>query len=253
MLLAIDIGNTNIVVGVFDDSSLVRSWRLSTRRETTADELEVLFRALLGGLLDGIDDAVVASVVPPLTAPVLEATRALCKVAPLEVAPGVKTGLRIRTDNPQEVGADRILNAVAAHSRHSGAVIVIDFGTATTLDVVTSGGDYLGGVICPGLRLGAEALSQRAARLPRVDLQPPQKVIGRNTNDSVRSGLLYGHATMVDGLVLRIEAELRGKATIVATGGLAPVIGPLMERLDAVEDDLTLEGLRLVHRKNRKG
>jgi type III pantothenate kinase len=251
MLLAVDVGNSNVVVGVFDAERLVQSWRLSTRRESTADELQVLLRSLLGDALAGIRDAVVASVVPPLTAPMMEAIRGLCGVSPLEVEPGVKTGLRIRSDNPQEVGADRVLNAIAAHVRHTGAVIVIDFGTATTLDVVTGGGDYLGGVICPGPRLGGEALSARAARLPPVDLQVPPRVIGRNTIDSIRSGLLHGHAAMVDGLVRRIEAELGVATTVIATGGLAPVVGPLMDRLDGIEPDLTLEGLRLVHQRNR--
>lgn len=251
MLLAVDIGNTNIVVGVFDEERLVHSWRLSTRREMTADELQVMFRSLIGEGLDGFRDAIVSSVVPPLTAPVIEAIQKLCGVTPLEVEPGIKTGLRIRYDNPQEVGADRILNAVAARARHAGALIVIDFGTATTLDVVTAGGDYLGGVICPGPRLSAEALSARAARLPRVDLQAPPHVVGRNTVDSIRSGLLHGHAAMIDGLVRRIEAELGSKTTVIATGGLAPVIGPLMDRLDALDPDLTLEGLRLLYARNR--
>ncbi len=251
MLLAVDIGNTNIVVGVFADERLVRSWRLSTRREMTADELEVMLRSLIGEGLDAFRDAIVSSVVPPLTAPVLEAIHAVCGVTPLEVEPGIKTGLRIRYDNPQEVGADRIINAVAARARHAGALIIIDFGTATTLDVVTAGGDYLGGVICPGPRLAAEALSARTARLPRVELEPPLHVIGRNTVDSMRSGLVHGHAAMVDGLVRRIEAELGAAVTVIATGGLAAVIGPLMDRLDAIEPDLTLEGLRLVHARNR--
>ncbi len=251
MLLAIDIGNTNIVVGTFDGDTLVHSWRLSTRREMTSDEIQVLFRALLGEALPRIDDAIVASVVPPLTGAVVAATRAACGVEPLEVQPGIRTGLRIRTDNPQEVGADRILNAAAAHKRYPGTSIVVDFGTATTLDVVTAEGDYLGGVICPGPNLGLEALSARAARLPRVDLQVPARVIGRNSIDAIRAGVVHGHAAMVEGLVRRIEAELGAPAKVVATGGLAPLIGPLMERLDAIDPDLTLHGLLLLHARNR--
>jgi len=252
MLLAVDIGNTNIVFGVFDGERLVHSWRLSTRREMTADEVVVLLRAMVGELLEKVDGAVVASVVPPLTAPVLAATRELAGVEPLEIGPGVRTGLRIRTDNPQEVGADRVINAAAAHQLHPGTMIVVDFGTATTLDVVTADGDYLGGVICPGPKLGAEALSARAARLPRVDLQTPPRVIGRNSVEAIRSGLVHGHAAMVDGLVKRIEAELGTPAKVIATGGLATVVGPLMERLDAIEPDLTMVGLRLVYLRNRR-
>ncbi|RMF75222.1 MAG: type III pantothenate kinase [Acidobacteria bacterium] len=251
MLLAIDVGNTHVVIGLFDGERLLRSWRISSRREMTADELLVLFAGLLGEHVDGIDDAVVGSVVPPLTASLVEALHALTGSSPLEVAPGVRTGLRIRADNPQEVGADRILNAVAAHARHSGPVIIVDFGTATTLDVVTPDAEYLGGIITPGPRLGAEALSLRAARLPRVDLSVPARVVGRNSVDAIRSGLLHGHAAMVDGLVRRIEAEVGPARTVVVTGGLADVIAPLMERVDANEPDLTLEGLRLVHARNR--
>lgn len=251
MLLAIDIGNTNIVLGLFDGERLVRSWRLSTRREMTADEIGLSLRMLTAPLDARIDDAIIGSVVPPLTRPVADAVAEWIGIEPLEVGPGVKTGLRIRTDNPQEVGADRIINSVAAHRAYPGNAIVIDFGTATTLDVVTEEGDYLGGVICPGPALGAEALSLRAARLPRVDLQVPGKVIGRNSIDSIRSGLLHGHAAMVDGLVRRIEEELGRPVQVIATGGLATILGPLLARLDAVEPDLTLEGLRLVHGRNR--
>lgn len=251
MLLAIDIGNTNIVLGLFDGERLVRSWRLSTRREMTADEIGLSLRMLTAPLDARIDDAIIGSVVPPLTRPVADAVAEWIGIEPLEVGPGVKTGLRIRTDNPQEVGADRIINSVAAHRAYPGNAIVIDFGTATTLDVVTEEGDYLGGVICPGPALGAEALSLRAARLPRVDLQVPGKVIGRNSIDSIRSGLLHGHAAMVDGLVRRIEDELGRPVQVIATGGLATILGPLLARLDAVEPDLTLEGLRLVHARNR--
>jgi type III pantothenate kinase len=217
----------------------------------TSDEVRVLLEAMLGEHARGIDDAVLASVVPPLTDPVLAATGEICGGTPLVVEPGVRTGLKIRFDNPAEVGADRIVNAVAAFARYPGDAIVVDFGTATTLDVVTAEGEYVGGVICPGPRLGAEALSARAARLPRVDLQLPPRVVGRNTLDSIRSGLLHGHAAMIDGLCRRIEAELGRRCRIVATGGLATTIGPLLERLDAIEPDLTLDGLKLIHQRNR--
>lgn len=254
MLLAVDIGNTQIVVGVFDDDRLTGSWRLSSRREATADELVVLLGGLLGERRARIDDAVIGSVVPPLTGAVVDALRRIGggRIEPLEVAPGVRTGLKIRMDNPQEVGADRILNAVAAHERHACPAVIVDFGTATTLDVVTADAEYLGGVISPGPGLGADALSVRAARLPRVDLTVPARVIGRNSIDAIRSGLLYGHASMVDGLVRRIEAELSTSLRVVATGGLSSVIAPLMQRVDAIDPDLTLEGLRIVHHRNRR-
>ncbi len=251
VLLAIDVGNTHVVIGLFDGARLVRSWRVSSRRDMTSDELLVLFGGLLGERVGEIGSAVVGSVVPPLTSSLLEALTALTGTRPLEVAPGVRTGLKIRMDNPQEVGADRILNAVAACERYEGPTIIVDFGTATTLDVVTADAEYLGGIITPGPRLGAEALSLRAARLPRVDLSVPQRVLGRNSIDAIRSGLLHGHAAMVDGLARRIEDEVGVVRTIVVTGGLADVIAPLMTRVDANDADLTLEGLRLVHERNR--
>ncbi|MDH3284422.1 MAG: type III pantothenate kinase [Acidobacteriota bacterium] len=253
MLLAVDVGNTHVVVGLFAGERLDRSWRISTRRQATADEFGVLLVGLLGDAADEVTAGIVSSVVPPLTGQVFEALARLTGREPLVVAPGVKTGLEIRTDNPQEVGADRIINAVAAHARHGGPLVVVDFGTATTLDVVTADGAYLGGIIAPGPHIGAEVLSERAARLPRVDLTIPRRVIGRNTLDSIRSGLLYGHVELVDGLVRRVEAELGESVRVVATGGLATLIGPHLGRLDATDDDLTLFGLRLVHERNRPG
>lgn len=248
MLLVVDIGNTNILVGLFDGKRWANSWRLTSRQEMTADEVVVLLSGLLGP--DRVDGGIVASVVPPLTHQVLEAIRRLTGIDPLEVAPGIRTGLKIRTDNPQEVGADRIVNAVAALALHGGPAVVVDFGTATTLDVITAEGEYLGGVICPGPKLGAEALALRTARLPRVDLNLPSRVIGRNTVDSIRSGLMHGHAAMVDGLVIRIERELGQPVKVVATGGLAALLAPCLQRIDAVDPWLTLEGLRLLHDRN---
>jgi type III pantothenate kinase len=211
----------------------------------------VFLAGLLGDQVSGVRDGVVASVVPPLTAQVTETLHAMLDRDPLLVAPGIKTGLRLRMDYPQEVGADRIANAVAAQARHGGPTVVVDFGTATTLDIVTAVGDYLGGIITPGPQLGADALSARAARLPRVDLAVPSKVIGRNTIDSVRSGVVYGHAAMIDGLVRRVEQELGQEVRIVVTGGTAPLISPLMSRVDGIDLDLTLEGLRLIYERNR--
>ena len=251
MLIAVDVGNTQIVVGAFADESLHRSWRLSTHRSMTADEFEVLLRGMLGEFGGAAADCIVSSVVPPLTDEIAHALRELTGRVPLVVAPGVKTGMPIRTDNPQEVGADRIINAVAAHEKYGAPLVVIDFGTATTLDVVNQNGEYAGGVICPGPQLGAEALAARAARLPRVELSVPDHVIGRNTVDSLRAGLMYGHAAMVNGLVSRIERELDVPIRVVATGGLSRTFGPLLDSLDVTDENLTLEGLRLVFSRNR--
>ncbi|MBP7148011.1 MAG: type III pantothenate kinase [Acidobacteria bacterium] len=250
MLLVVDIGNTNIAAGLYEGERLVDSWRLSSRRDTTADESVVILRSLLGDAAGRVRGGIVGSVVPQLTRQILDAVQRVAGIAALEVAPGIRTGLKIRTDIPQEVGADRIVNAVAAHHRHGGPAVVVDLGTATTLDVVTADCDYLGGIICPGPQLGAEALALRTARLPRVDLTLPPRVIGRNTMDSVRSGLMYGHAAMVDGLVERIEKELGQPAKVILTGGLAGTIAPQLRHAHAIEPDLTLEGLRLIYTRN---
>ncbi|RMG49043.1 MAG: type III pantothenate kinase [Acidobacteria bacterium] len=251
MLLAVDIGNTHIVLGLFDGEALRRSWRLWSRPGLTSDELRVLLAGLLGDDATAVRDGIVGSVVPPLTGEVRRALVELTGVEPIEVAPGVRTGLRIRTDNPHELGADRILNAVAALERYGGPCIVVDLGTATTLDVVTAEGEYLGGVIAAGPEISAAALAERTARLARVDLKLPPHVIGRNTVDSIRSGLLHGHAAMIEGLVTRVERELGGRATVVTTGGLGALIGRLLERVDVHDPHLTLHGLRIVHARNR--
>jgi type III pantothenate kinase len=251
LLLVVDIGNTNIVIGLYGEQGLIHAWRLSSRRDVTADEFGVFLSGLLQDRASRVRDGVVASVVPPVTSQVVDAIKGMLGAEPLLVAPGIKTGLRLRMDYPQEVGADRIANAVAALGRYGGPTVVVDFGTATTLDVVTAEGDYLGGIITPGPQLGADALSARAARLPRVDLAVPPRVIGRNTIDSLRSGVVYGHAAMIDGLVRRVERELDEPVRIIATGGTATLISPLMDRVDGVDLDLTLEGLRLIHERNR--
>lgn len=251
MLLAVDVGNSHTVIGLYDGESLVRHWRMASRREATVDEVEVLLRQFLGSWCDKVRDAIVASVVPILTSIMIDALARLTGVTPLDVAPGIKTGLRIRTDNPQELGADRIVNAVAALAVYGGPAVIVDLGTATTLDVVTADGDYLGGIICPGPQLGADALSVRAARLPRVELSVPPKVVGRNTVDSMRSGVLHGHAAMIDGLIRRIETELGEQVKVILTGGMSATIAPLLERLDEVSEQLTLDGLKLIHQRNR--
>lgn len=249
-LLAVDIGNSNIVVGLFDGERLQRSWRIATRRELTADEFEALLAQLLGSRRGEATQAILASVVPALSRVALDAIRQLTGVEPLDVVPGVRTGLAIRTDNPSEVGADRIVNGVAAHAQFGGPTIVADLGTATTLDLIGERAEYWGGLICPGPQLGVDALAARAARLPRIELSLPARVIGRNTVDSMRSGALHGHAAMVEGLSTRIERELGAACRLVLTGGLAATISPLLTREHVTAPQLTLDGLRLIWQRN---
>ncbi len=255
MLLAVDTGNSHSVIGLFDGAERRAHWRIATRKEMTSDELGVLLLALLRGAGIGageVDAMIVSSVVPDLTSDLDRTGRRYFGVEPLFVGPGIKTGLPILYDNPREVGADRIVNAVAAIERFGAPVIVLDFGTATTIDVVNAAGEYLGGVITPGIGVSAEALFQRAARLSRVDVRRPQRVIGRNTAESVQSGLFFGYASMVEGLVSRVREELEADAPVVATGGLAEVFQDALSCLHAVDQGLTLEGLRLIWDKNRK-
>jgi type III pantothenate kinase len=254
MLLAVDIGNTHTVLGLFEDSELRADWRIATRKSATADEIGVLLAALFSGAgvnAASISAAAVSSVVPDLNGPYTEACERYLDLAPLFVGPGIKTGMPILYENPHDVGADRIVNAVAAIERYGAPVIVLDFGTATTFDVVGPGGEYLGGVISPGLGSSAEALFAKAARLHRVDVRRPQRVIGRNTEQSIQSGLYHGYASLVEGLVKRVREDLGQDAPVVATGGLAPVFEPEMPFLTASDPGLTLEGLRLIWEKNR--
>jgi type III pantothenate kinase len=255
MLLAVDTGNTHTVLGLFEAATLRASWRVATRKECTSDELGALFHALFAG--EGIDPAAVSGVIVSSVVPdwngvlAATATRAFGHSA-LFVAPGVKTGLPILYENPHEVGADRIVNAVAAVHKFGAPVMVLDFGTATTFDVVSPKGEYLGGAIAPGLGISAEALFQRAARLSRVDVRKPARLIGRTTEESIQSGLFHGYVALVEGLVTRLRAELGADAPVIATGGLAPVFQDELSVLTAVEPDLTLEGLRLIWEKNRR-
>ncbi len=255
MLLAVDTGNTHTVLGLFEGDVLRADWRMATRKDATDDELGAMLRALFAG--EGletscVDGVIVSSVVPDLNG-VLAATasRNFGRNA-LFVEPGIKTGLPILYDNPHEVGADRIVNAVAAVHRFGGPVVVLDFGTATTFDVVSAQGEYLGGVIAPGLGISAEALFQRAARLMRVDVRKPSRVIGKNTEESVQAGLFYGYVSLVEGVVRRLRDELGVDAPVVATGGLAPVFEAELSFLTAVDPHLTLVGLRLIWEKNRR-
>ena len=255
LLLTIDLGNTNTVLGIHDGAELKAHWRLTTRREQTADEYGILVRNLF--LSSGFDPAAVggvalASVVPPLTSVLVELSRQYLGHDPLVVEPGVKTGMPILYEPPSDVGADRIVNGVAALAAYGGPVIVVDFGTATTFDVVTRKGEYVGGVICPGVGISADALFQRAARLPRVDIRHPGKVVGRSTVTSIQSGLYFGYTAMVEGILARIRAELGEPARAVATGGLAGTLAADLPSIEAVDPVLTLTGLRLIWSRNRQ-
>jgi len=254
VLLAVDVGNTQTVAGLFDGGELLATWRISTNASLTADELRVKIGALLalaGFGWDRIDEVVLASVVPRLTVAWEEVASAACECEALVVGPGLRTGMPIRYDNPHEVGADRIVNGVAAFAAHGGPVVVVDFGTATTIDVISIDGAYLGGAIAPGVETSAEALFSKAARLSKVDLEPPDRAIGTNTRASVQAGLLLGEAAMVDGLVRRVWRELDAETPVVATGGLAPRMAPLCETVTHVDVDLTLTGLRIIRDRNR--
>ena len=258
MLLAIDVGNTNIVLGVFRDSELVHSWRLATLRERTSDELGILITGLCGHYQvtrPDITGIVIGSVVPPLTSTMMMMARDYFGQTPLNVDPAGNAGMPILYDNPAEVGADRVVNGIAAYERYGRPdrrnVIVVDFGTATTFDVVSAKGEYLGGVICPGPQISADALFQRAAKLPRIDVRKPDRVIGRTTVASMQSGLFWGYVDMIEGLVRRIRLELGGNAAVVATGGLAESVAPETKIVEHVDLELTLRGLRLVWERNQ--
>ncbi|MDJ0867947.1 MAG: type III pantothenate kinase [Myxococcota bacterium] len=258
MLLAIDIGNTNVSIGLFayegDTASLAEHWRLGTHRAHTSDEVGITLRSLFeqaGTEPSQVSDVIISSVVPPLV-PIWE--RVCTKLfdrPPLVVGPGVRTGMPVRYENPREVGADRIVNSVAAFELMGGPVIAVDFGTATTFDCVSERGEYLGGAIFPGIHVSMEALFERAAMLHRVELARPKSVIGKTTTQAVQSGLLYGYAGMVDSMVERIRSELGPGARVIATGGLAGRIAGESQTIERVEAFLTLEGLRLLFEKNR--
>ena len=254
MLLAADVGNTEIVLGVFDGLALAHTWRLSTRPERTADELALHLEFFLehrGLTFTSLDGFVVASVVPDVTHAVHDLAERYLAFSPLIVGPGTKTGVPVLTDNPREVGADRVVNSLAAFTRFGGPAIVVDFGTSTNFDVVSEKGEFLGGVIAPGLQVSASSLVSRTARLTRVDLTPPRSPIGRSTVEAIQSGLLYGTAGEVDAIVTRIRTELGVPAApVVATGGLAPTVIPHCTTIDHHEPWLTLEGLRMVFERN---
>lgn len=254
MLLAIDIGNTNIILGVFDGDKLKTTLRIATGIHTMPDQYASTILYLFdrqGINASQITDAVLCSVVPPLVTNFEEVCKRYFKISPLVVEAGVKTGVRICMDNPKEVGADRIVNAVAAHRLYQGQVIVIDLGTATTFDAVSEDGDYLGGAIAPGIAIATEALFTRTAALPRVDLTSPKKAIGTNTIAAMQSGIVFGYVGLIEGIVSRIKQELGGKTKVVATGGYSKLLAQETSVIDVVNPDLTLIGLHLIYQMNK--
>jgi type III pantothenate kinase len=254
MLLAIDVGNTQTHVGTFEGDELVEHWRLATDAEATADELAVTISSLLGlrGIrLTALDGSIVSTVVPQLAPEYARMTEQHLSRECLMVGPSIKTGIPIKIDNPHELGADRLVNAVAVYDRVGGACVAVDFGTSTNFDVVSAEGEYLGGVIAPGVEISMEALTERTAKLPRIDLSRPEGAIGKNTQACIQAGVVYGFAGLIDGIDRRLADELGGEATFIATGGLAGAIVPYCDTIDEVDEQLTLTGLRLIFERNQ--
>jgi type III pantothenate kinase len=256
MLLVVDVGNTQTHLGTFDGEDLIQDWRFATVRSSTADELGAALRNLLalrGMGFEDIDASIVSSTVPQLRPEWTQmADRYLGHSMPV-VGPGVRTGMPIRYDNPREIGPDRLVNAVAGYAQVGGPCVIVDFGTAVTHDIVSADGEYLGGVIFPGVEISLEALSERAAALPKIDLVEPRTLIGKSTVDAIRSGVLFGFAAMVDGIVARLRDALGAGTRTIATGGLAPLVVPYCDAIDGVDDELTLKGLRILWERNLEG
>jgi type III pantothenate kinase len=255
MILAIDVGNTNITLGVYDGKNLITRLRMRTDKEKTSDEfgMFLLWTFKNEGIdINKINGVIISSVVPPLMYSLEYAIKKYLKIDPIIIGPGIKTGINIKYENPREVGADRIVNAVAAYEMYKCPIIIVDFGTATTFCAISSKGEYLGGVICPGIKISAEALFQKAAKLPRVEFAKPEKVIGKNTVASMQSGIVFGYVGQVDYLVRRVKKEMNEEGIkVIATGGLARLIASESETIDEVNGLLTLEGLRIIYERNR--
>jgi type III pantothenate kinase len=255
MVLVIDVGNTNIVIGVYEGKKLLVHWRMGTQWEKTSDELGMFLISLFNHEkldIKEIEAVVIASVVPPIMYSLGHAIKKYFKLEPIVIGPGVKTGINIKYENPREVGADRIVNAVAAFEIYKSPLIIVDFGTATTFCAISSKGEYLGGVICPGIKISAEALFQKAAKLPRIELAKPDTVIGRNTVVSMQSGIVYGYVGQVDYIVKRMKKEMKeDNIKVIATGGIARLIASESETIDEINGLLTLEGLRIIYERNK--
>ncbi|WOV84444.1 type III pantothenate kinase [Sporosarcina jeotgali] len=256
MLLVLDTGNTNIVLGVYEGTELKHHWRMETYRQKTEDEYAMQVKALfshVGLEFTDITGIIISSVVPPVMFPLEQMCKKYFNQEPVIVGPGVKTGLNIKYENPREVGADRIVNAVAAIHEYGSPLIIVDFGTATTYCYVNEHAEYMGGAIAPGINISMEALFDRASKLPRVELTRPDHVVGKNTVSAMQAGILYGYVGQVEGLVGRMKAESKKVPTVIATGGLAPLIGKETDVIDVVDDYLTLKGLKLIHERNQQG
>ncbi|MCB9507815.1 MAG: type III pantothenate kinase [Myxococcales bacterium] len=254
MLLVIDIGNTNIVLGTYDGANLTQHWRVQTDTRRTSDEYGVLIRQLFASASlspRAVTGAILASVVPPMESLIVAMVEDYFGMRPLIVGPGVKTGMPILYENPREVGADRVVNAVAAFERTRAATLVVDFGTATTFDAISAKGEYLGGAICPGVSISADALYQRASKLPRVDVVAPARVIGRNTVASMQAGIVFGYVALVDGMVARFDEEYGARMRVLATGGLGGLFAEHCVRIEEFDPDLTLDGLRILFERNQ--
>jgi len=258
MLLVIDVGNSNVVAGVYDGDELIINWRFTTDRTKTADEFGILLRSMFeysGVPMNEVRGIIIASVVPPVQVPLVHMCERYFGLKPMVVGQGLKIGLQLRYENPREIGADRIVNAVAAYhlfKARNTPMIIVDFGTATTFCALLPDGQYLGGAISPGIGISSEALFSRTSKLPRIELQIPKKVINTNTVSAMQAGIMYGYVGLMDGIIMRMRKELGGKALVIATGGFARTMAEASSLIDEVEPYLTLEGLRIIYEKNRK-